>query len=99
MGGIHNNRFTFDNFLLMAISTVLLISMSKRFTSIKRSFRNLVNELGLITGSSGAILRKYLKDMSYLERSTISTSERSNIVLRNKYLNMRIGSIEFRPFS
>ena len=35
--------------------TVLAISISKRFISFKRSFRNFVNELGFITSSSGHI--------------------------------------------
>jgi hypothetical protein len=83
----------------IAISTVLLTSMSSRFRSFNRSFRNLVNELASITGSSGAIPRKYLKDISYLDRSTISTSDNSHIALSSKYLNIRIGSIAFLPLS
>src|SRR5699024_1466556 len=82
----------------MAISTVLLINISNRFTSFNRNLRNLVNELGSITDSSGAMSRKNLNDISYLERSTISTSDKSKMVLRSKYLNIRIGSIAFRPF-
>jgi hypothetical protein len=39
--------------------------------------RNFVNELGFITSSSGAMSKKYLKDISYLERSTTSTSDKS----------------------
>ena len=46
--------------------TVLAISISKRFISFKRNFRNFVNELGFITSSSGAMSKKYLKDISYL---------------------------------
>ena len=48
---------------------------SKRFISFKRSLRNLVNELGFMSSSSGDMSRKYLKDISYLERSTTSTSD------------------------
>src|SRR5690606_25237167 len=52
-----------------AIDTVLLINRFKRSMSFNRSLRNLVSELELITSSSGVISRKYLKDISYLERS------------------------------
>ena len=64
-------------FFSIAIVTVLEISISKRFISFNRNLRNLVNELGLMTLSSGAISQKYLKDISYLERSTTSTSDKS----------------------
>src|SRR5699024_12407055 len=80
----------------MAISTVLLINISNRFTSVNRKLRNLVNEVGSITDSSGARSRKNLNDISYLERSTISTSDKSKMLLRSKYLNIRIGSIACR---
>src|SRR5665648_837341 len=83
----------------MAITTVLFISISKRFISFKRSFRNLVKELGSITASSGAISRKYLNDISYFERSTTSMSDTSKMDFNNKYLNIRIGLIALRPLS
>src|SRR5690606_39331569 len=59
----------------MAMETVLLINRFNRSASFSRNLRNLVNELELMTASSGAISRKYLKDISYRERSTTSTSE------------------------
>ena len=59
----------------IAIVTVLLISRFKRSLSFSRSFLNFVNELESITPSSDDISRKYLKDISYCERSTTSTSE------------------------
>ena len=43
------------------------------------------------------IYRKYLNDISYFERSTISTSDKSNIDFNKRYLNIRIGSIAFLP--
>lgn len=49
--------------------------------------------------STIAISRKYLKDISYLERSTISISDKSKIDFNNKYLNIRIGLIALRPLS
>jgi hypothetical protein len=60
-----------------AIRTVFAISMSNKFISFRRSLRNFVRELGLMTASSGAMSRKYLKDISYLERSTTSISDKS----------------------
>src|SRR5690349_9079929 len=81
------------------ISTVLLINMSNNPTSFKRSLRNFVKELELITDSSGAISRKYLKDISYFDRSTTSTSDKSKIDFSNKYLNIRIGGTALRPLS
>ena len=80
-----------------AISTVLFINISKIFISLSLSLRNLVRELGSITFSSGAIPRKYLNDISYFERSTISTSDKSNMDFNKRYLNIRIGSIAFLP--
>ena len=49
---------------LLRIVTVLLISKSRRFESLSRSFLNFVNELGFMTESSGAIPKKYLYDKS-----------------------------------
>src|SRR5690606_15103437 len=80
-----------------AIDTVLLINRFNRSISFKRSLRNLVSELELITSSSGAISRKYLKDMSYLERSTTSTSDTVSIVFKRRYLNILIGLSALRP--
>src|SRR5699024_12386496 len=82
----------------MAISTVLLINISNRFTSFNRHLRNLENELGSITDFSGAMSRKNLNDISYLERSIISTSAKSKMVLIFKYLNIIYGSISFHTF-
>ena len=44
------------------IRTVFAAGMFNRLISFRRSLRNFVRELGLITLSSGAISRKYLKD-------------------------------------
>ena len=61
----------------IAMETVFEISISSKSISLSRSFLNLVSVLGLITPSSGDMPKKYLKDMSYMERSTTSTSEES----------------------
>lgn len=72
----HLDRAETEKYIMIpfsiAISTVLEISIS-----FNRSLRNFINELGLITVSSGAISRKNLKDISYLERSTTSMSDKS----------------------
>src|SRR5699024_4147626 len=82
-----------------AISTVLEMSKSNKLQSFRRSCLNFVNELGSITSSSGAISKKYLNDISYFERSTTSTSDKSKIDFNNKYLNIRIGHIALRLLS
>src|SRR5690625_1401015 len=70
----------------IAISTVLEINKSIKLLSFSRSRRNFVKELGFMTSSSGAMSKKYLKDISYLERSTTSTSDKLKIDFNNKYL-------------
>ena len=60
----------------MAIVTVLPIKRFNKSVSLSRNFLNFVSELGFITPSSGVISKKYLNDISNLERSTTSTSER-----------------------
>jgi hypothetical protein len=44
-----------------------------------------------MTPSSGAMSKKYLKDMAYFDRSTTSTADTSKIDFYNKYLNIRMG--------
>ena len=60
---------------IYTVSDVDVVERSGYDVSFKRSFLNFVNELALITSSSGFISKKYLKDISYPERSTTSTSE------------------------
>ncbi|GIN86171.1 hypothetical protein J6TS2_25570 [Heyndrickxia sporothermodurans] len=43
--------------------------------------------------------RKYLKDISYFDRSTTSTSDRSKMDFRSKYLNIHTGGIALRSLS
>ncbi|MNL58629.1 hypothetical protein D3C87_1822800 [compost metagenome] len=81
----------------IAIDTVLPISRFSKSVSLRRSLRNFVNELGLMTLSSGVMSKKYLKDISKRERSTTSTSETLYIVFRSKYLNIRTGLSAVRP--
>ena len=45
------------------------------------------------------IYKKYLKDISYLERSTTSTSDKSYIAFKTRYLNILIGDTAFLPLS
>ena len=63
-------------FLFMAYPTLRFTSFVRISVSFSLSFRNFVNVLGLMTGSSGASPRKNLNDISYMERSTTSTSDK-----------------------
>ena len=57
-------RATVYSLRRIAISTLLPMSRSRRFSSFRRCFLNLVRRLGWITSSSGDNPRKYLKDIS-----------------------------------
>jgi len=85
--------------ILLAVNNCQCDKLFTAYISFKRSFLNLVKELDSITASSGAILRKYLNDISYFERSTTLASDKSKIDFNNNYLNIRIGLMALRPLS
>lgn len=75
VGGVDDDALFFDDAFFDGDGNVFSMRRSRMFSSARRSLRNFASVEEWITSSLGRSPRKYLKDMSYLLRSTRSASD------------------------